>query len=324
MKVIIQKDIFEKGKIYFLKSDLELLVYDLTEEEKMINAQRRNSILCFIIGPEKYSNSFYNSLNPGSLVIRFGVGYENIPIEICRKRVIYIAYTPGTLNRSVAEHAMALILNCAKMIPKANSLVKKSKWNTTSGIELYEKKLAIIGFGNIGRETAKIAKYGFNMIINALDISPFLEEQLDFVDLYSNDFEKVVADADFVSLHMSINNNTRSYIDYNKLKLMKKNAFLINTSRGKLINETDLFKAMKNKTIKGAALDVFINEPYVPIKGNDLRKLDNIILTPHISSNTDNSNRRMSEMCISNALNYYKNDLGQVKFIPESKPNTRK
>ena len=119
---------------------------------------------------------------------------------------------------------------------------------------------------------------------------------------------------------MSVNNKTKSYIDYNKLKLMKRNAFLINTSRGQLINEPDLFRALKDHIIKGVALDVFNNEPYIPIKGNDLRKIDNVILTPHISSNTDASNRRMAEMCISNALNYYKNDLDKVKFIPEYKP----
>ena len=187
MKVIIQKDLFERGKNIFLKSELEFLIYDLTEEEKMIKTQG-NDIRCLIIGPEKYSDSFYNSLNPGSLIIRFGVGYDNIPIEICKAMGIYVAYTPGTLNRSVAEHAMALILNCARMIPKADSLVRRGKWNINSGIELYEKRLAIIGLGNIGRETAKIAKYGFNMIINALDISAFLEEQPDFVDFYSNDF----------------------------------------------------------------------------------------------------------------------------------------
>ena len=319
MKTILQRDLYKRGKPYFKKSELELLIFDVNKEKQMIQAQQDSGAKCFIIGAEKYSQDFYRLIDPNSLVIRFGVGYDNVPIGICQKRGIKVAYTPRTLDQSVVEHAIGLILSCARQIPRTDSRIRNDKWEMESGLELKGKTLAIIGFGKIGQKTARIAKNGFQMKVNVLDVFPKLDGKYsNLVDFYSTDFESVVKDAYFVSLHMAVARETENYIDYSKLKMMKQEAFLINTARGQLVNEEDLYNALKDKIIAGAALDVFKKEPYVPkVAEKDLRNLNNVILTSHIASNTEAANRRMSNLCIKNAVNFYKNKLENVVLIPE-------
>jgi phosphoglycerate dehydrogenase-like enzyme len=139
------------------------------------------------------------------------------------------------------------------------------------------------------------------------------------VDYYSTDLASVVEAADFVSLHLSVNDQTRGIINKEVLALMSKEAILINTSRGQLINESDLYDALRQRVIAGAALDVFNYEPYRPVAGKDLRQLDNVILTPHISSNTDGANRRMSELCLRNAEAYFSNRWDELNLVRELK-----
>lgn len=316
--VIIQKDVFERGKKWFVDSGLEFLPFSADEENLMIKAHYETNARCFIIGADNYSNEFFNCIKPNSLVIRYGVGYDNIPIKICNKRLILVANTPGTLEDSVAEHTIALLLSSARKIPQINRSIQKGVWPIESGIELKGKTLAIIGLGNIGFRTATIAKLGFQMRIAAFDKKTNIDRRiLNIVDLYSSNFSKVVADADFISLHLSLNKETKMFIDEEKLKLMPRKAILINTSRGELVNEDALYKALKNKEIAGAALDVFYHEPYKPM-GGDLRNLDNVICTSHVASNTDSANKRMSILCIKNALNFYLGKINDLTLIPES------
>lgn len=321
MKTVLQKDLYDRGKKEFDESELELFIFDVFEEDKMIETQQETGARCFIIGAEKYSNEFYNTIDKGSLIIRFGVGYDSVPLDICRKRDIKVAYTPRTLDESVAEHTVALILNCARQIPEADNLMKKNSWGMEAGLELKNKILAVIGFGNIGQQTARIAKKGFQMKIHALDIYPELDDKYyDLVDFYSTDFAEVVNDCDFISLNMAAIEETKNYIDRDKLILMPEKSFLINTARGHVINEEDLFQALNQREIAGAALDVYDNEPYKPVNENrDLRTLDNIILTPHIASNTDAANKNMTELSIKNAVNFYKNKFDEIEFIQEFK-----
>ncbi len=318
MQVIIQKDVYERGRLLFDPSGLAITVFDVSEEDKMIEHQKNTGTKCMIIGADKYSEGFYNAIAPDSLIVRFGVGYDAVPIEICKKRRILVAFTPGTLDQSVAEYAMALILASARRIPQADDKLKNGEWNEGPGIELCGKTLAILGFGKIGQHLAGVAKNGFGMKINALDIMPQLDARYhDLVDFYSSDFHSAVQDADFVSLHMRVTKETEGFINLFKLELMKKEAILINTARGKLVNEVDLFEALENKIIAGAALDVFNEEPYVPIEGKDLRTLPNIILTPHIASNTKATNEKMAQACINNVINFYKMNLKEVYLVPE-------
>lgn len=318
MKAIIQKNIFERARECFETSGLTWLVYDAADQEGMVQAQRDTGARCFVIGANRYSDRFYLSIDEGSLIVRFGVGYDSVPLPLCKERSIKVAYTPGTLHDSVAEHTMGLILAAARGICTADRLVRSGVWSGTQGIELRNKTLAIVGFGRIGRTVAAIARHGFGMRISAIDV--FAEPDATAADLigrYSTDFARAVRDADFVSLHMNASSSTVGFIDRVKLTAMERRSILINTSRGRLINETDLFDALSERRIAGAALDVFWDEPYSPQSGKDLRSLDNVIMTPHISSNTDSANRRMAEQCIKNVRGLLSGRLDEVAFVPE-------
>lgn len=197
-------------------------------------------------------------------------------------------------------------------------MVKRAQWGTRAGVELRGKTLAIIGFGKIGRKVAAIAKNGFGMKINAFDINA---AKLDGSGLavLSDNFEDCVKDADFVSLHMPMNKENFNFINQKTLKMMKKSAFLVNTARGKVIDENALYDAVNSGEIAGAALDVYHNEPYLPLGEKDLRKLPNVVLVPHIGSNTDEAHCRMAESCIRSITHFYEGKLDQVELIPEIK-----
>lgn len=316
MKVIIQENIYQKAESVFKGSNLEFIRFNLSEQERMVNAQLQTNAGCFIIGAEKYSLDFYEQIKEKSLVIRFGVGYDSVPLNICLKRNIYVAYTPNTLDDSVAELAIALLMSLIRNIPETHFNVKRGIWNGTTGLELKGKTLAILGFGKIGRRTARIGKYGFGMKINAFDLN--LQDNKDnLADLYSDNYRECVTDADFVSIHMSVNKDNEGFFNKSKFDLMKKGVFLVNTARGKLINEPDLYDALVSGNIAGAALDVYNNEPYLPYPGKDLRTLPNVLLTSHIGSNTIEANARMAESCIKNVINYYNNQFQNISLVPE-------
>lgn len=315
MKVVLQKDLYERSFSVFSeavkKHAIEFLLTDVLDEAGMLAYHYAGSN-CFVIGAEVYSENFYRSIRPGSLVIRYGVGYNAVPIEICKKRGIYVAYTPGTLTDSVAEHTFALLLSLCRNTTILDNSMKRNEWNGLKGFELKGKTIAIIGFGQIGQAVARIAKYGFGMRIHAFD--KFISHN-ELADFASTDFAEVVKDADIVSLHMSSTKETAGFINQQSLSLFKEGAILLNTSRGELVDEEDLFKVLLDKKIQSAALDVFINEPYVPTKNADFRKLPNALLTPHCGSNTEEANRNMAEAVVENIIAF--RDGGKVTLIPE-------
>lgn len=318
MKVIVQKDIYHKGQPAFDRAGMELFIYDRLEPEKMLRCQKKTITKCFILGADSYPESFFNQLQENSLIARFGVGYDAIPLDICKKRKIFVSFTPGTLDDSVAELAIGFMLSLARRIPEADCMVKHAQWGAKAGFELQGKTLAIIGFGKIGRKVAAIAKNGFGMKINAFDINASQFDRGDLAIL-SDSFEECVKDADFVSLHMPMNQENFNFINEKTLKMMPQNAFLINTARGKVIDEDALYNAVSAGEIAGAALDVYHNEPYLPSGTKDLRELPNVVLVPHIGSNTDEAHNKMAESCIRSVAHFYEDELDKVELIPEIK-----
>ncbi len=316
MNVIIQKDLYIRSREEFSaaseKYGIRFLQTEVLDEEDMLK-HHQESASCFVIGAESYSDFFYSSLKEHSAVIRYGVGYNAVPLDICREKKIIVAYTPGTLTDSVAEHTFALLLAVLRKIPELNESVKGGQWRGQSGLELKGKTLALIGYGQIGRAVARIAKYGFGMIVAAFDSREDPGEGPH--DLYFNDFEKVVRQADIVSMHLATTPSTMGFIDTQKISLIKDGAVLINTARGELIAENDLYEALKSGKILSAGLDVFANEPYAPVPGADFRTLDNVVLTPHCGSNTREASARMAELVIENILAYQSG--GKMILVPE-------
>jgi len=233
------------------------------------------------------------------IIARHGVGYDNVDIKFLNKNNIALGIT-GTSNAvSVAEHVMTMFLYLTKKINISDSLVKKGdfiKKNTLpSFFELYNKNILILGFGRIGRELAKRC-LSFDTKVYVFD--PFIDNEIikqhNCIPIETK--EEGIRVADYISIHMPLNEKTKNFISYDEFKISKNNLILVNTARGGIINEEALFQALKNKSILGAGLDVFENEP--PIKNHPLLSLNNILLTPHNAALTLECRTRMSiEAC---------------------------
>jgi lactate dehydrogenase-like 2-hydroxyacid dehydrogenase len=292
------------------------------EEQLLAAAVLEHNCRGVIVGVESYTGRLYEALGKtgrrsGAIIARFGVGHDGIDKELARKNNIVVTNTPGVLDRSVAEHAIWLIGALARNIAVAHCRFRQGRFAPLVGNELYGKALGIIGFGAIGKQVAKIAHLGFGMRVLAADC--MTPEELESrpgmslerlkaefgLDEYTQKPEEILARADVVSVHLPSTPSTRHFINAEKLAHMRPSAVLINTSRGWVLDEDALFDALSQKRIAGAALDVFENEPYKPVSPHgDLRTLDNIVLTPHIGSNTLQANQRMARACLENVSNF--------------------
>ena len=220
-------------------------------------------------------------------VSRFGVGYDRVDVEACTRREIYVTYTPGVLSHAVAELTLALMLCLSRRMIEADRYVR-TKWamdrRTTIplGNDLQGKTLGIIGLGRIGIEVARRAK-AFNMQVIYYDKMRRLEAEENLGVKYVS-LKHLLETSDFVSLHVPLTPETRHLIGERELKMMRKTAYLINTSRGAVVDEKALCRALREGWIAGAGLDVFYEEP-VPLD-NPLLKMENVVLTPHMATHT--------------------------------------
>ena len=274
------------------------------EERLLIESIRDSNAKHVILGVNHYSNSLYESLPRGSVVARFGVGFDNIDLAAATKFGLLCTNTPGALDSSVAEHAITLITAASRNLRDSSISLQEGSWSPSLASELSGKKLAIIGCGNIGRLTARIAARGFGMSVVGYKRTLSDAEQLirDFgFDSITSDFAAAVSDADFVSLHLPSNDSTRHFLQLSRFHQMPDKAWLVNTARGAIVDECELYDALEAGIIRGAALDVFQNEPYEPIRADkDLRQLSNVLMTPHVGSSTVEACRTMASMAIHN------------------------
>ena len=238
------------------------------------------------------------------IVSRHGVGYDNVDLNYLNEKKIALAVT-GTANAvTVAEHVMAMFLNVCKIIKQSDRLVRDGKFTEKSSLpdffELYEKNVLILGFGRIGKALAKRC-LGFDAKIYVYD--PFIDASIiKGNNCIPTDFDEGLRIADFISVHMPLNEETKNMIAKEQLMMMQKTCILVNTARGGIINEQDLIWALTNKEIYGAGIDVYEQEP--PSIDNPLFKLDNIILTPHIAGLTLECRKRMAIETCENVLHY--------------------
>jgi phosphoglycerate dehydrogenase-like enzyme len=222
------------------------------------------------------------------LIQHQGVGYDNIDVLAAKRMRIPIGLTPEGTSIGVAEHTILLTLAVYKKLIVAHNSLVKGEWLQFAlrpeSYEMYGKTLGLVGFGRIGREVAKRAK-PFDVRILYYDkyihASPDEKEKLSVEEV---SFEKLLAESDIVSLHVPLTDETKGMMNHKTFKTMKNTAILINTARGGLVDEKDLYEVLKDRRIAGAGLDVFEKEP--PPSDNLLFKLDNVILTPHISAGT--------------------------------------
>jgi phosphoglycerate dehydrogenase-like enzyme len=285
----------------------------LTDKIKEINAQH------VIIGVDKYNAQLYESLPKGGVIARFGVGHDGVDKEKATNAGLFCTNTPGALDDSVAEFTIGLLLVAARQMVTLAEDMKKQKWQPQTGLELKGKTLAIIGCGPIGCKVAKIASFGFNMNVIGNEIAEIDESEYGKKYGFSQivkDFDKSVLDADFVSLHIPSTTSTFHFIDNKALDVIPQKAWLINTARGAVIDEIALYHALNADKIKGAVLDVYESEPYIPAADNaDLRTCPNAILYPHVSSSTKEACYRMAEHCLRNIEYAQNKDFNKMNLL---------
>ena len=241
------------------------------------------------------------------IVAQLAVGYDNIDLKEATKRGIYVTNTPGVLTETTADFAWTLLMAVARRVTEADRYVRSGKWKVgwhpsmISGRDVYGATIGIIGLGRIGQAVAKRAK-GFDMKILYYDVirRPDLEEEW---GLKYTELDELLRKSDFVDVHVPLMKSTYHLINEKKLKLMKKTAYLINNSRGPVIDEEALYEALKTGQIAGAGLDVFEQEP-TPID-NPLLELDNVVVAPHISSASHETRSRMAEMVAENLVSFF-------------------
>lgn len=218
------------------------------------------------------------------IIARVGVGLDNIDVDAAKaKGIRVINAVEGAMN-AVAELVLGLMLSLAREIPRADREIRNGNWlkKELMGSELSGKYLGIVGLGNIGKRLAKLAR-GLNMNIIGFDVMPIADDFARDVGLIKADIDTLLSSADYVSFHVPLTETTHHLVNSKRISTMKKTAYIINTSRGEIIDEDALYNALKEGKIAGAALDVFEKEPAV---GNKLTTLPNVVCTPHIGAQT--------------------------------------
>jgi len=218
------------------------------------------------------------------IIARVGVGLDNIDVDAAKaKGIRVINAVEGAMN-AVAELVLGLMLSLAREIPRADREIRNGNWlkKELMGSELSGKYLGIVGLGNIGKRLAKLAR-GLNMNIIGFDVMPIADDFARDVGLIKADIDTLLSSADYVSFHVPLTETTHHLVNSKRISTMKKTAYIINTSRGEIIDEDALYNALKEGKIAGAALDVFEKEPAV---GNKLATLPNVVCTPHIGAQT--------------------------------------
>lgn len=303
MKIFVTREIPEPGLELLRKEfDVEVNPYDrvLSKEEIIKGLQGKDGLLCLLTDP--IDEDVINSEPKLKMIANYAVGYDNVDIRAATERGISVSNTPGVLTDTTAEMTWALLFSVARHIVEGDRFTRSGRFKGWApmlmlGQDVSNKTLGIIGAGRIGTAFALKSK-GFNMNVLYVDnrLNETLENELGAKKV---DLPFLLKESDFISLHVSLNTSTYHMISEKELKRMKKNAVLINTSRGAVIDEQAFVKALKEKWIFGAGLDVYEHEPEI---SDELKKLDNIILQPHSASATIETRTNMAIMAAENMI----------------------
>ncbi|MDD2730931.1 MAG: D-glycerate dehydrogenase [Candidatus Portnoybacteria bacterium] len=305
-RVFVTRRIPESGIKLLKDKGYEVEVSDvdgvLPREVLLQKVKGADAILSLLT--DKVDDELFDAAGPQlKIVANYAVGYDNIDVPAAAKRNIIITNTPGVLTESVAEHTIALIFALAHRIVESDQFMRDGKYDGWApmlflGNDLVGKTIGLVGMGRIGANVAKRMCDGFGVKILYYDRarSEDLEKQykMEFVDL-----ETLLKNSDFVSVHLPMTPETKRLLGKAQFAMMRKTAYLINTARGPILDETALVEALKNGVIKGAALDVYEQEPKMAL---GLAELPNTVLTPHTASATEETRGAMSELAAKNII----------------------
>ena len=303
-KVIVTESVYKKAGYAFDATEWIRVVTASDDEETLSRVVSKENPVAVVIGSDRYSGSLYSSLQKGSLIARFGVGCDGVDFKKAEAYGLPVTNTPQVLEATVAELTVFLAGEVMRKVGYAHQQMTNGKWAPGIGKDLHGKVWAIVGMGAIGMKLSKILSFGFG--VKVLAFKRDIREAESIQKVYgttklSSDFTETVSPADIVSIHIPAKDDTFHYLNADRLKLLKEGAILINTGRGSLIDEVALYDLLKSGKLGGAGLDVFENEPYVPVHPEkDLRTLPNVVMTPHIGSSTTECIDRMAKRVIQN------------------------
>jgi len=309
MKVFITRPIPEVGINMLRDKGYEVLINekarDRAADKQEILAGVKDIDAVLSVLTDKIDGEIMDAGLPTlKIVANYAVGFDNIDLEAAKKRRILVTNTPGVLTNTVAEHTFALMLAISHRIVEADKFSRAGLYGAWGpmlllGSDLSGKTLGIVGLGRIGSRVAEHAVKGFGMKVLYTDVNQNPEFEKEFRIQYFENIDDMLGRCDYVSLHVPLLDSTFHLLNEERLKLMKTTSYLINTSRGPIIDEKALARALKRGWLRGAAIDVFENEPKIE---PGLLKLNNIILTPHIASATEETRNAMAELAAKNII----------------------
>ena len=289
-KVFISEPIHQKG-LELLDDNVEIVEAPDTSKKTALTLIG-DCQAAILRATTQFDADVINAARNLRIIARTGVGYNNVDLEAASHRGIYVTLTPGANTTTVAEHVLTMILALGKQLFFMDSAVRQGRWEDRFSdfqMDIAGKVVGIIGLGAIGKEVARLCN-GLSMQVLVYD--PFIDDF--FEGKRTDNLQDIFKESDFVTLHCPVLPATRHLVNREYLSLMKTTAYLINSSRGALINESDLVEALQDQRIRGAALDVFENEPLH--RDHPLALLPNVILSPHCAGSTVESNERIAVM----------------------------
>ena len=308
LKIYVTRELPERGLKTIKKHfDTEVWPEYAPPPKKVIIEKAKNVDALATLLSDKIDAEVFDTAPKLKIVSQLAVGFDNIDVKEATKRGIYVTNTPEVLTDTTADFAWALLMAVARRVVEADKYVRRGQWKVSwhpdmmTGRDIHGATMGIVGAGRIGYALAKRAT-GFDMRILFYDVIPRPEMEKDF-DARKVELDQLLKESDFVSIHVPLIKETHHLMNEQKLRLMKKTAYLINNSRGPVVDEKALYKALKEGWIAGAGLDVFEQEP-TPAD-NPLLVFDNVVVAPHISSASLETRSKMAEMVAENLVAFF-------------------
>jgi glyoxylate reductase len=285
-----------------------------SREEVLRRVKDKEALVCLLT--EKINDELLRVAPKLRIASNVAVGYDNIDVDACTKRGVVATNTPGVLDETTADFAWTLLMAVARRLAEGEQLARSGNWrgwnlDQLCGTDVWGKTLGLVGFGRIGRAVARRAS-GFQMKVLYTDAVRASEEIEKSVNAKFCDLNTLLAESDFVSLHVPLLPETRGLLDGPKFYRMKPTSFLINTSRGPVVDEAALVAALEAKKIAGAALDVYENEPFI----HPGLKRPNVVLAPHLASASVETRTKMAVMAAENVVALFKGQMPKNMLNP--------
>lgn len=291
-----------KDNLLRMMSDVAEVVIVPEGDKELLNKELKDAHVLLLSTAFKIDSEILRAAPKLEVISRTGVGVDNVDIQAASERNILVLNTPGANAISVAEHTIALMLALEKQLFLYDHEMRKGNFDirrSSLSSDIQGKTLGLIGCGGIGRLVAEKCIHAFGMKVIGYD--PFITGTVSGIELKEH-IDDVFKEADFISLHIPLTEETRNLVDERLLRLMKNTAFILNTSRGGIVDEDALERVLREKTIKGAALDVFAEEPVE--EDRSILELDNLIVTPHSAALTKECTYRVASDAVQGIMDY--------------------